>query len=148
RHEIIRVKGQKDDTFDVVVTRHGPIVTELFPSETRKLAMHWTLYDTPISFKTFIAADAAQNWKEFRQAFSQLSSPGQNVVYADVDGHIGYQATGQFPIRKAGDGSVPVGGADDVHEWAGTIPYEKLPSIFEPPDGILATANARMTPAG
>jgi len=70
------------------------------------------------------------------------------VVYADVDGHIGYQATGQFPIRKSGDGSIPVSGADDAHEWTGTIPYDKLPSTFDPPEGIVATANARMVPSG
>ena len=148
RHEIIHVKGKPDSSFDVIVTRHGPIVSELFPGEARKLALHWTVYDRPISFSTFIAGDSAQNWTEFRKAFSQLSSPGQNVVYADIDGHIGYQATGQFPIRKAGDGSVPVSGADDAHEWIGTIPYEKLPSTFDPPDGIVATANARMIPDG
>jgi len=149
RHrEVIHVKGQPDVSFDVVVTRHGPVIKELFPGETRELALHWTVYDTPISFATFIAADSAQNWTEFRKAFSQLSSPGQNVVYGDVDGHVGYQATGQFPIRKAGNGSVPVNGSDDAHEWVGTIPYQKLPSAFDPPEGIIATANGRMTPDG
>ncbi len=148
RHEVVKVKGQPDVSLDVEVTRHGPIVTELFPGETRKLALHWSVYDSPISFSTFAAADAAQNWQDFRAAFSHLSSPGQNVVYGDVDGHVGYQATGHFPIRRAGDGSVPVNGADDAHEWVGTIPYDKLPSTFDPPDGIIATANARMIPNG
>src|SRR3954469_7049565 len=148
RHEVIKVKGLPDVSLEVEVTRHGPIVTELFPGETRKLALHWIVYDSPISFQTFSAADAAQNWEDFRKAFSHLSSPGQNVVYADVDGHIGYQATGHFPIRRAGDGSVPVNGSDDAHEWIGTIPYDKLPSAFDPSEGIVATANARMIPNG
>jgi penicillin G amidase len=148
RHEVIHVKGKPDVSLDVLGTRHGPVVSELFPGETRKLALHWTIYDKPISFSTFIGADSAQNWIEFRKAFSRLSSPGQNVVYADVDGHIGYQATGQFPIRRAGDGSVPVSGSNDAHEWTGTVPYDKLPSVFDPPEGIVATANARMTPDG
>src|SRR5437868_6748615 len=146
RHEVIHVKGKPDVTLDVDITRHGPVVTELFPGESRSLAMHWTVYDDPLTFSTFAAADAAQNWQEFRKAFSKLSSPGQNIVYADVDGHIGYQATGRYPIRRAGDGSVPVSGADDAHEWIGSIPFEKLPSAFDPPDGIVATANARMVP--
>jgi penicillin amidase len=68
------------------------------------------------------------------------------MIYADVDGHVGYQATGQYPIRKAGDGSVPVQGADDAHEWIGWVPFEKLPSVFDPPSGVLATANGRITP--
>ena len=70
------------------------------------------------------------------------------MVYADVDGHIGYQATGLIPIRATGDGSVPVPGDDDTHEWTGYVPYDKLPSVYDPPSGILATANGRVTPDG
>ena len=68
------------------------------------------------------------------------------MVYADVDGNIGYQTTGKVPIRAAGDGSLPVSGADDAHEWTSYIPFEKLPSIYNPPSGIIATANGRITP--
>src|SRR5437879_10886118 len=75
-----------------------------------------------------------------------LDAPGQNVVFADVDGDIGYQTTGKIPIRATGDGSVPASGADDAHEWTGYIPFEKLPSIYNPPSGIIATANGRITP--
>jgi len=83
---------------------------------------------------------------DFKRAFSQLDAPGQNVVYADVDGNIGYHATGKVPIRAAGDGGVPVSGADNTHEWTGFIPFEKLPSVYNPPSGIIATANGRITP--
>ena len=96
----------------------------------------------------FFDVDTAQNWEEFRRAFSQLDAPGQNVVYADVDGNIGYQATGHVPIRASGDGSLPVSGADDAHEWKGYIPFEKLPSIYNPPSGVIATANGRIAPDG
>jgi len=144
RSEVIRVKGEPDVTVDVKITRHGPIITELIPGETRSLALRWTLYDglrIP-----FFDVNAAQNWEEFRKAFSQLEAPGQNVVYADVDGNIGYQATGKVPIRAAGDGSLPVSGADDAHEWIAYIPFDKLPSIYNPPSGVIATANGRITP--
>jgi penicillin amidase len=94
----------------------------------------------------FFDVDTAQNWEDFRKAFSQLDAPGQNVVYADVDGNIGYQTTGRVPIRAAGDGGLPVSGADDAHEWKSFIPFEKLPSIYNPPSGVIATANARITP--
>jgi penicillin amidase len=70
------------------------------------------------------------------------------VVYADVDGNIGYQTTGHVPIRAAGDGSLPVSGADDAHEWTGYIAFDKLPSIYNPPSGVIATANGRITPDG
>jgi penicillin G amidase len=144
RLEIIHVKNASDITVDVKITRHGPIVTEIIPGETRQVALRWTLYDG--LRLPFFDVDIAQNWDDFRKAFSQLDAPGQNVVYADVDGNIGYQATGRIPIRASGDGSLPVSGADDAHEWTSYIPYDKLPSIFNPPSGVIATANGRITP--
>jgi penicillin amidase len=146
REEIIRVKGQPDVTLDVITTRHGPIITELIPGETRKIALRWTLYDG--MGLAFFDVDSAQNWDEFRKAFSTFAAPGQNVVYADVDGHIGYQATGRVPIRAAGDGSLPVSGSDDAHEWKGWIPFDEMPHIYDPPTGIIATANGRIAPDG
>ena len=146
RAEVIHVKGKPDVTVDVRITRHGPIVTDTLPGETRQVALRWTLYDglrTPL-----FDVNSAQNWEEFRKAFSQFDAPGQNVVYADVEGNIGYQATGHIPIRAAGDGSLPVSGADDAHEWTGYVPFEKLPSIYNPPSGVIATANGRITPDG
>jgi len=144
RVEMIHVKGKPDVSLDVRSTRHGPIITELVPGETRPLALRWTLYD--VLHIPLFDVNAAQNWQEFRRAFSQFDAPGQNVVYADVDGNIGYQTTGKIPIRAAGDGSLPVSGADNSHEWTSYIPFEKLPSIYNPPSGIIATANGRIAP--
>jgi penicillin G amidase len=146
RAEVIHVKGKPDVSIDVKITRHGPVITELIPGETRQLTLRWTLYDG--LHIPFFEVNTAQNWQDFRHAFSLLDAPGQNVVYADVDGNIGYQTTGKVPIRAAGDGSLPVSGADNAHEWTGYIPYEKLPSIYNPPSGIIATANGRITPDG
>ena len=146
RAEVIHVKGKPDVTLDVKITRHGPVITELIPGESRQIALRWTLYDG--LHMPFFDVDSAQNWEEFRKAFSQLDAPGQNVVYADVDGNIGYQTTGHIPIRAAGDGSLPVSGADDAHEWTGYIPFDKLPTIYNPASGVIATANGRITPDG
>ena len=146
RSEVIHVKGDADVTVDVRITRHGPIITDILPGETRPIALRWTLYDG--LHMPFFDVNTAQNWDDFRKAFSQLDAPGQNVVYADVDGNIGYQTTGRVPIRAAGDGSLPVSGADDAHEWTGYIPFENLPSIYNPPSGVIATANGRITPDG
>jgi len=146
RIEVIHVKGKLDVNLDVKRTRHGPVITDILPGETRQVALRWTLYDG--LHIPFFDVDAAQNWEEFRKAFSMLDAPGQNVVYADVDGNIGYQATGRIPIRAAGDGSLPVNGADDSHEWIGYIPFDKLPKIYNPASGVIATANGRITPDG
>src|SRR5215469_14551590 len=145
RTEVIHVKGKPDSVVDVQITRHGPIVSELAPpGETRKIALRWTLYDGIRN--PFFSVDSAQDWDQFRRAFSEFDAPGQNVVYADVDGNIGYQATGKVPIRAGGDGSLPVDGSNNAHEWIGYIPFDKLPSVLNPPAGIIATANARITP--
>ncbi len=146
RSEVIHVKGKPDVVVDVAVTRHGPVITELIPGETRKLALRWTLYDG--THDPFFEVDSAQNWQQFRSAFSAFDAPGQNVVYADVDGNIGYQATGKIPIRASGDGSLPENGSDNAHEWTGYIPFDKLPSVYNPPSGVIATANGRIAPDG
>jgi len=143
RQEVIHIKGKPDVALEVVTTRHGPIISELVPGEIRKIALLWTLYDG--MGLPFFDVDSAANWEEFRKAFSTFSAPGQNVMYGDVDGHIGYQATGRIPIR-AGDGSLPVAGSDDAHEWKGYIPFDDMPRAYDPPTGILATANGRIAP--
>jgi penicillin amidase len=146
RSEVIHVKGKADVVVDVAVTRHGPIISDLLPGETRKVALRWTLYDG--THDPFFEVDSAQNWEQFRRAFSAFDAPGQNVVFADVDGNIGYQATGKIPIRASGDGSLPENGSDNAHEWTAYIPFDKLPSVYNPPSGIIATANGRITPDG
>jgi penicillin G amidase len=147
-HEVIHVKGQPDDVFDVIVTRHGPIITPMLKGETRHLALQWTIYDPSAMSVPFLEIDSARNWQEFRTAFSMFGGPSQNVVYADVDGHIGYQATGKIPVRASGDGLLPQSGADAGHDWTGYVPFDQLPSIYDPASGILGTANGRITPDG
>ena len=144
RREVIHVKGRPDVVVDVVVTRHGPIVSSLLPGETRQIALRWTLYDG--TRDPLFDVDAAQNWDAFRQAFSKFDAPAQNVVYADVDGNVGYQATGRIPIRASGDGGLPENGSDNAHEWIAYVSFDKLPSVLNPPSGVAATANARITP--
>ena len=151
RHELIKVKGKSDVAVDVMSTRHGPIVTSLLPGETRPLALKWTLWDPDLLTGTFEAVrgfDSAQNWDDFRRAAGHFGGPGQNVVYGDVDGHIGYQATGWVPVRAAGDATKPVPGNVDQYEWIGYIPFEKMPSVYDPPSGIIGTANGRTTQNG
>ena len=152
RHEVIHVKRARDVEFDVLVTRHGPLISREMASEsrgsdTRQLALRWAMLETGMTMP-FFEMNSAANWQQFRQALSTFNGPGQNLVYADVDGNIGYQATGRIPVRRAGDGSLPVDGADDAHEWTGWIAFEDLPMVYNPPSGIIATANGRTTPDG
>lgn len=146
--EVIKVKGKSDVTLEVLVTEHGPIITDALAGETRKLALHWAIYEPDAFTVPFAAVNAAHDWEEFRRAFAEFRAPGQNVVYADADGHIGYQATGRVPIRRRGDGSLPARGDNGDADWKGYIPFEQMPSLFDPPSGIIATANSRVTPDG
>jgi penicillin amidase len=147
RKEVIHVRGNQDVVLDIISTRHGPIISDLFRGEKRQLALRWTAYEPGMVDIPFLAVDRAQNWSEFRQALANFGIPSQNAAYADVDGHIGYMATGRVPIRN-GNACVPVSGVDDGHEWTGYIPFDQMPTVFDPPQGVIATANGRITPDG
>lgn len=127
---------------DVTVTRHGPIV---FEKDAIRYALRWTALDPKLlNLSGFSAINRARNWKEFQDALSHYTAPMQNMVYADIDGHIGYYAAGRVPIRKSGDGSTPYDGTTDAGEWTGYIPFAELPHLFDPPSGIIVTANQRI----
>jgi len=142
--EIIRVRGGRDETIDVATTGHGPIITPLIPHETRTIALRWSAYDVPHDSLCVFALDTAADWTSFRDALSRWTSPSLNVVYADDQGHIGYQAVGQIPNRPMGIADVPI--ADTNHEWQNYIPFAELPSALDPANGVIATANSRITP--
>ena len=110
------------------------------------VALRWTAAE-PGSFQfPFLEIDRAGNWQEFTTALARFPGPGQNFVYADVDGNIGYQATGKLPIRKNYDGDVPVDGSSGDYEWDGFIPFDQLPSFYNPPQGWIITANQNPFP--
>ncbi|HEU4932832.1 MAG TPA: penicillin acylase family protein [Pyrinomonadaceae bacterium] len=127
---------------DVTVTRHGPII---FEGDGKRYALRWTALDpTRNNPDSTQILNRARNWKEFNTALDSFTAPTQNIVYADVEGHIGYHAAGVVPIRKSGDGSVPYDGSTDAGEWTSYIPVAKLPTLFDPPSGIIVTANQRI----
>ena len=86
----------------------------------------------------------ARNWKEFSAALESFTAPTQNIVYADTAGHIGYHAAGIVPIRKSGDGESPYDGSTDAGDWVKYIPIKDLPTLYDPPSGIIVTANQRI----
>jgi penicillin amidase len=141
--EIIAVKGQAPVEEDIWVTQHGPVFQQ---TNTVALALKWTAAEPGLFQFVFLDVDRARNWDEFKSALSRFGGPGQNVVYADVDGNIGYHVAGKLPIRHFAAG-VPVDGSTGQSEWAGYIPFDELPQTFNPPDGIIVSANANPFPA-
>ena len=145
RIERIKIRGKPDDTLLVKSTRHGPILPD---SGSRHLALEWTaLLPNALHFP-FLKVDEARNWSEFTDALRGFAGPMQNFVYADTDGNIGFYAPGWVPIRKRGDGSVPVSGSSGDFEWVGMVPFQDLPHAYNPKNGFIATANSRVIPNG
>ena len=140
--ETIVVKGQPDEHLAVMVTRHGPVVHR---EGDKAYALRWTATEPGGLANSYNWLGKAKNWSEFRSFMKRVWGPGQNAVYADVDGNIGYIMAARVPIRKKGHGEVPVPGDTDDYEWTGYIPFEQLPQALNPESGLIATANARVT---
>jgi|SRR5580704_3143392 penicillin amidase len=149
RHETIHVRGSADVPVDVVVTRHGPIVHhEGGMDGGRAYALRWTALESGGLDFGFPVLGRARNWDEFIETTRHIAGPGQNVIYADVDGNIGFTIPAKIPIRTNGNGALPVQGDTDDFEWKGYIPFEELPRVENPAGGIIVTANARTVGAG
>ncbi|MEV8212267.1 penicillin acylase family protein [Leifsonia sp. NPDC077715] len=157
RTERIKVAGGKDVVITVRSTGHGPIVTDIgdayaviakdqagklgVPAQKFQLSLGWTALTPGTTANAIFAFDTAWDWTSFRAAARQFQVPSQNLVYADTDGNIGYQAPGLIPVRGTGDGTLPVPGWDSRYSWTGTLPFDQLPSVLNPPSGYIVTAN-------
>jgi penicillin amidase len=139
--EIIKVNGGEDVILQVRLTRHGPIINELVEGTSDALAFRWTVQDQNRIFQAVVLLNQARDFDDFQEALSYWDVPSQNVVYADVEGNIGYQMPGLVPVRTNGDGRVPVPGWTDEYDWDGWIPYEELPALYNPSRGYIVTAN-------
>jgi penicillin amidase len=119
------------------------------PSTTASLkyavALRWTALDPGHTADALFVLDTASTWSDFRRAASMFEVPAQNLVYADVDGNIGYQSPGKVPVRGKGDGRWPAPGWDPAYDWTGYLPFAELPSEYNPPAGAIVTANQAVT---
>ena len=158
RREVIRVRGAHPFTLDLLSTRHGdvdtPLLNPILPSDPRPIALRWSLYDTNGFSLPFANFNAATSAIDLITAASAYTGPAQNLLAADDAGHIAYHAIGRIPLRgtillPSQLSPVPTdatGPDAATHEWSSTIPYDQLPSVVDPPGGLLATANSRITP--
>jgi penicillin amidase len=143
--EVIRIKGQAPETLLLLVTRHGPVA---FSEGGRLLALRWAAAEIEEFRFPLVELNRAHNWPEFRAALSKHTGPGLTFVFADNQGNIGSQVAGRLPIRRNWDGSMPVDGSSGKAEWDGFIPFEQLPSIWNPASGMVVSANECPFPAG
>lgn len=146
--ESIAVRGGEPVAVELRYTRHGPVLHQ-DPKRHRAVALRWVGSEPGgAAYLGSLAIGRAQNWKEFLAALRAWKLPGENMVYADVDGTIGWVATALTPVRNGWDGLLPVPGAPGTHEWQGFLPLAELPQLVNPPGQVLATANHNILPPG
>jgi penicillin amidase len=161
RTETIAVGGGDPVSLTVRSTRHGPIISDAYADlakfntkagitlpENYAISLRWTALEPSTIFQAIWGFNKAANWDDFRQAAAKFNVPAQNLIYADTQGNIGYQMPGNIPIRRNGDGRLPVPGWTDEYEWTGYVPFEKLPSVFNPSSGYIVAANNAVVGAG
>ncbi|MEO5651778.1 MAG: penicillin acylase family protein [Marmoricola sp.] len=168
RDEVIRVRGGSSRVFTVRSTEHGPLLSDVSPELSSvganaevpsgapyrgngyAVALAWTALRPRPTADAIFALDRATDWTEFREAARKFDVPSQNLVYADTEGNIGYQAAGWIPVRPndgaASPGAYPVAGWLPENDWSGKfVPFEKLPSVYNPPSGVIVAANQAVT---
>jgi penicillin amidase len=143
--ETIDVRGGKSVTITISSTQHGPLINGVVGDVKGlpPLALKWTALQPGYSFQGFFQLDFALNWNQFLAAVSNISI-SQNFVYADVDGNIGYRLSGLLPLRPEANRLGPVDGSASTYEWQGYVPQSAMPTLFNPPTHIIATANQQI----
>lgn len=160
REETIKVAGGADRPITIRSTEHGPLLSDR-SSELEKVgqkapvgnaapdrgtgygvALRWTALQPGKSMDAVFELNRAKDFKSFRAAAEDFEVPSQNLIYADTEGHIGYQAPGRIPVRTKGyDGTMPAPGWDSSYDWKGYIPFDELPYEYDPARGYVVTAN-------
>ena len=146
RTDTIRVKGQAPRAVTLQFTAHGPIVS-IDTARKRAFAIR-SVHSEPgtASYLGSLALDRARNWTQFEAAMTKWLMPSENMIYADVDGNIGWIAAGLMP-RRAWSGLLPVPGTGS-HEWSGFVPGRALPRSYNPASGFINTSNDNILPVG
>jgi penicillin amidase len=159
-YERIEIEGESEPyILRVRKTRHGPIISDRgsyaamtsfflapdidFPDnlEFTAISLKWTALEPWPIISSFRLLNQADNFQDFRNAMRVWSTPSVSLVYADVDGNIGYYCPPPVPIRKKGEGRLPSPGWTDDYEWEGYIPFEELPYSYNPPKGYIVACN-------
>jgi penicillin amidase len=144
--DTIRVRGEPPRIVRLEFTHHGPIVSS---DSARGRAVAIRMVGQEPGTAAYLASlqlGRARDWRDFQAAMARWRMPSENMVYADVDGNIGWIASGLMP-RRSWSGLLPVPG-DGRFEWSGFVPIRELPQSYNPPSGFIATANNNILPPG
>ena len=142
--ETIPLKNGKDTTITIRITHHGPIISDihgLLKNKNVAMSIAWTGHWNTPEMDAWVSINNMKNWGDFSNGIKKFGVPGQNIVYADVKGNIGWRPAVYVPVRKQGSSMIPRPGEDPSFDWKGKIPFEKMPFLYNPEKGYISTAN-------
>ena len=145
--EHITVKGEPEPHVeDVILTHHGPIISDVVGDPQRRLAIQSMALQPCPATEGWYKLNLAQRWDDFVEAMRLIEAPQLNISYADVEGNIGHWVTGRVPVRARGQGLVPAPGWTGEYEWIGEVPFEEMPHALNPVEGYVVSCNHRIVP--
>ncbi len=148
--DTIKVKDSSDVIFQIKKNHRGPIISDIHPyrkmypnnqQNNVDISMRWTALESSNEMKAYSKINSAKNWDEFREGLKDFEAPGQNFVFADIDGNIGYTAGVKFPLRKNNSPTFINDGTTDENDWLGFVPFSENPKLLNPANGFIASAN-------
>ncbi len=148
--EVIKVKDSPDVLLEVYLTHRGPIMNQIHPYAIASddpyrfksaISMRWMGLEFSDEFKAFYGINTSANWEQFRKAVAGFTVPGQNFVYGDIDGNIGYICGSRLAVRGGASPMFAMDGSTSSNDWRGFVPADQMPSLFNPPQGYIASAN-------
>jgi len=142
--ETIPLKNGRDTTITIRITHHGPIISDvhgLLKEKNVAMSMAWTGHWNTTEMDAWIKLNTMENWEDFSRGVRDFGVPGQNIVYADINGNIGWRPAVYIPVRKDGHTMVPRPGNDPDYDWKGKVPFEEMPYLYNPKKGYISTAN-------
>lgn len=148
--DTIAVKDSANVEFEIVNTHRGPVISNIHPykilhpneyQEKADISMRWTALDFSDELFGLLSVNKSKNWNEFKEGVKYFTVPGQNFVYGDKEGNIGYIAAAKLPIRNSQNPTLVVDGTTDENDWNGFVPYEQMPKLFNPSENYIASAN-------
>lgn len=144
--QTIPLQDGRDTTIVIRSTIHGPVISDIHPflkTNNQAISMSWTGNWVTNELSALIKLSTMQNWEDFTNAVREFAVPGQNMVYADKEGNIGWRPAVRLPIRKEGESLLPRPGHLPEYDWKGTVPFEEMPYLFNPGIGYIVTANQK-----
>lgn len=143
REEVIRIRNRPSKTVTIRATERGPLMSDCFSHTDLTLSFQWTMHQTSRHIESFYQMARAKNKEALLEAVKDFVAPAQNLMYADIQGNIGYHYLGKIPIRP-GDRDLSIQKGSTATPWKGYIPFHELPALENPESGILVTANQKI----